>query len=38
MDITELQQWITEHYPEDYEFTKLLKYWVNKYLQETQDE
>ena len=36
--VKQLQEWVEQYYPEDYEFTKILKYWVNKYTQENSDE
>ena len=29
--VQELQEWLDIHYPDAYEFPKLLSYWLNKY-------
>ena len=32
--IQDLQEWLDVHYPDAYEFPKLLSYWLNKYMEE----
>ena len=34
LTVQELQEWLDIHYPDSYEFPKLLSYWANKYIEE----
>ena len=38
LTVQQLQEWMTAHYPELYDFPNSLKYWLNKYDEENPDE